>query len=250
MKNARRSPWALLYKFHRYTGLIIAVIVVLLSVTGIMLNHTEELKLDERFVESPVILDWYGIEALNPENAFSIDGQWILQTGHQVFLNTDPVLTIKEPLIGAAVNSDFIVAAFPAVLVMISHEGEIIEQIHKSPIENIASGKNERIYIKNRGQVFFSDDGLLSWEISDQKNITWAEPDPLPEDLRQNLKRQARHRILPYERVALDLHSGRFFGRFGVYVIDFTGLLLILLTISGCWIWLRHKIIRLKRRKH
>ncbi len=250
MKNARRSPWALLYKFHRYTGLIIAVIVVLLSITGIMLNHTEELKLDERFVESPVILDWYGIEAPKPELAYSIDGQWILQTGHQIFLNTDPILKKKDPLIGAAVNGEFIVAAFPTILVMLSHEGEVIEQIQKSPIENIASGENERIYIKSRDQVFFSDDGLLTWEISDKKNIIWAQPNPLPNGLEQNLKRMARHHILPFERVALDLHSGRFFGRFGVYIIDFTGLLLILLTISGCWIWLRHKIIRLRRRKH
>lgn len=249
MKNARRSPWALLYKFHRYTGLIIAVIVLLLSVTGIMLNHTEELKLDERFVESPVILDWYGIKAPKPELAYSIRGQWILQAGHQIYLNTDPILKKTEPLIGAAVNDEFIVAAFPTVLFMLSHEGEVIEQIQKSPIENIASGENERIYIKSRGRVFFSDDGLLTWETSDQRNIEWALPDPLPGDLEKNLKRKSRHRILPFERMTLDLHSGRFFGRFGVYIIDFTGLLLILLTVSGCWIWLRHIIIRLRRRK-
>lgn len=249
MKNARRSRWALLYKFHRYTGLIIAVVVIFVAITGILLNHTDDLKLDKQFVKSTAILDWYGIEGPNPAYAYSIAGQWVTQADRQIYLNTKPILKIKEPLVGAAMNDEFIVAAFPNALIMLSTEGEVIEQINKSPIENIASGQNERIYIKSQDQVYFSDDGLLTWETSDQQNVNWATPASLPTSLKQNLRKDARHRVLPYERVMLDIHSGRFFGRFGVYVIDFTGLLLILLTISGCWIWIRHKIIQLRHRK-
>ena len=249
MKHARRSPWALLYKFHRYTGLIVAVVILILAVTGIILNHTDDLELDKQFVKSPAILDWYGIEGPNPEPAYSISGQWITQIDDQIYFNTKPVLRIREQLIGATINDSFIVAAFPNSLIMLSTQGEVIEQIEKSPIQDVASGQNEIIYIKSRDQVYFSDDGLLTWEIADQKGINWAKPASLPARLKRKLKLDTLYHTLPYERVLLDIHSGRFFGRYGVYFIDLSGILLILLTISGCWIWLRHKLKRLLHRK-
>ena len=249
MKRARTSPWALLYKFHRYTGLIVAVVILILAVTGIVLNHTDDLELDKQFIKSAGILDWYGIEAPNPKYSYSISEYWVTQIDSQIYFNTKPVLKIREQLIGATMNDSFIVAAFPNALVMLSIQGEVIEQIDKRPIQNIASGQNERIYIKSGDQVFFSDDELLTWQTSNHKVSNWSRPAPIPEKLKRHLKQESRSHILPYERVLLDVHSGRFFGRYGVYFIDFAGLLMILLTISGCWIWLRHKLIQFRRRK-
>jgi len=37
--------WRFLYKLHRYTGLFSALILIMLAVTGIALNHTEDLEL-------------------------------------------------------------------------------------------------------------------------------------------------------------------------------------------------------------
>lgn len=249
MKHARRSPWALLYKFHRYTGLIVAIVILILAVTGVVLNHTDDLELDKQFIKSAAILDWYGIEGPNPEYSYSISKQWITQIDHQIYFNTKPVLNIREQLIGVAMNDSFIIAAFPNALVMLSTQGEIIEQIKKSPIQKIASGQNGRIYIKSRDQVYFSDDELLTWETTDQQGLNWATPTTLPTRLKQEIKQETLHHVLPYERVLLDIHSGRFFGRYGVYFIDFSGLLMIFLTISGCWIWLRHKLIQIRHRK-
>ena len=43
------------------------------------------------------------------------------------------------------------------------------------------------------------------------------------------------------ERFVLDLHNGRILGALGVWVLDFIGLLLIALSFSGLWVWLRSK---------
>jgi uncharacterized iron-regulated membrane protein len=43
------------------------------------------------------------------------------------------------------------------------------------------------------------------------------------------------------ERVILDLHSGRFFGKLGPWLFDIAALLLILLSLSGAWIWLKRR---------
>jgi len=55
------------------------------------------------------------------------------------------------------------------------------------------------------------------------------------------LQRHFRGEVLPVERVLLDLHSGRFFGRFGPWIFDTIAVLLILLALSGTWIWLKRK---------
>ena len=53
-----------LYLWHRYIGLAAALFVIVLTVTGLLLNHTEELGLDSSSVQSDTLLDWYGIHAV------------------------------------------------------------------------------------------------------------------------------------------------------------------------------------------
>ena len=50
------------FLWHRRIGLTAIILVIVLAVTGIMLNHTEALKLDETYVESATLLGWYGFE--------------------------------------------------------------------------------------------------------------------------------------------------------------------------------------------
>lgn len=52
-----------MYQWHRYFGVAIALFVILLSVTGMLLNHTVQLALDKRYVQSNWLLGWYGISA-------------------------------------------------------------------------------------------------------------------------------------------------------------------------------------------
>ena len=39
------------------------------------------------------------------------------------------------------------------------------------------------------------------------------------------------------ERFLLDAHSGRVFGKYGIYVIDVAAILLLILSITGIWLW-------------
>ena len=76
------------------------------------------------------------------------------------------------------------------------------------------------------------------WE-GDAKTIEWKQPAPLPDPLYRALVEHYRGEVLPVERVLLDLHSGRIFGRYGVWVMDAAAVLLILLPVTGIWMWLR-----------
>ena len=42
-------------------GVSAAIFVILVTTTGILLNHTESFQFDSRHIQSDWVLDWYGI---------------------------------------------------------------------------------------------------------------------------------------------------------------------------------------------
>jgi hypothetical protein len=65
--------------------------------------------------------------------------------------------------------------------------------------------------------------------------INQLAPGVLPEAVRANIP--AREQWLSWERVLLDLHSGRIAGRLGVFWVDLVGALLGGLALSGIAMW-------------
>lgn len=248
MKKTRKSLWRLLFKFHRYTGLSVAVIIVMLAVTGIILNHTDNLKLDSQYVKSKAVLDWYGIKSPDTKIAFASRNIWVIQTGEQIYLGVQPVLKKTENLVGVVSSDSFVLLGFTNGLILLSNEGDVIERIEK-PLIKIAIDSQDTIFIYSKDQIFSSNDGLLSWQETDKSSPEWSSQSNPPVALMQRINDLSRNNILPYERVLLDMHSGRFFGTFGVFMVDIAGILFILVAVSGCWIWLRHKLRHHRRPK-
>ncbi len=50
------------FLWHRRIGLVALTLVIVLAITGIALNHSETFKLDETYVNTSWLLNWYGIE--------------------------------------------------------------------------------------------------------------------------------------------------------------------------------------------
>jgi len=238
MKQFKRSFSKLLYKGHRHIGFAISLVLIMLSITGIALNHTTELKLDQHFIKSPSLLNWYGIQASSNTKSFAINNHWLTQLEQTIYLNKQPIFSSDKPLIGAIINTDFIVAAFSNQLMLLTLEGDLIEIINRPTLERIGTQGNS-IFIQSQQQLYKSSDQLLSWQKIEQTTINWSSAKALPTAMKNVLQQQSREQILDYERLILDIHSGRFFGQYGVYFIDFSGILLIFLSISGMWFWLR-----------
>ena len=253
MKNARKSLWGLLYKFHRYSGLCVAIFIVMMAVTGIALNHTDDLQLDKRFVQSPAILNWYGIKAPDEIIAFKLTRHWIAQLDHQLYFDHSLVSETTSRLVGAIETKAFIVVALANKLILFSWQGESIEQIPRKTIQAIGVGKNAQIFIKTDTETLVSNDELLTWHATGTEPLTWSTTSALPVEEQQLLRSRFRNNILSYERLILDIHSGIFFGQYGKYFIDLAGVLFIVVALSGCWIWLRHKLRsqrKVRYRKH
>jgi uncharacterized iron-regulated membrane protein len=102
----------------------------------------------------------------------------------------------------------------------------------------LALGKlGDRIILKTPSAFFASADGL-DWQKSREEPKVWSSSQPLPDTVKALLA-EAFAPSLPAQRILLDLHSGRLFGRYGPLFVDFLALALLTLGMSGLWIYWR-----------
>ena len=231
---------AQLHKLHRRIGIIVVVFVILLVVTGLLLNHTGRLGLDRIYVQSEWLLDRYAIGPSGDEQAFMTGDNRVTRIGDRIYFNTTELATGVESLVGAVTVEDVVVVAVKDQLLLLTTDGAVIERLsgHEgvpAGMKAIGTGAGSRLVIDAAHGYYVTGVDALEWEKSSTADAAWSVPAELPEKLRAELLQAYRGRGLSLERVILDLHSGRFLGAFGVYVIDAMALLFLCLGITGIW---------------
>ncbi len=83
----------------------------------------------------------------------------------------------------------------------------------------------------------------LQWQPYHQQDsqaavIEWAVANQTPEHIMRQLQPHLGGE-LNWERVLLDLHSGRLAGQLGRWVMDLVALVLMVLAFTGIWLWIR-----------
>ena len=241
------------FLWHRRSGLAAIVLVVILAVTGILLNHTEEFKLDNTYVDSPLLMSWYGLEPEAEPVSYAANGHRITQWGEQIFFDTHSIGHSEQQLKGAIKAEQFLVAAFDREVLLIAFDGELIERIPTGT----SLGNTKRLGIKYRRPViesanalhYIADEHIIDWDIIANEGIEWSQPVALNAEQFDALHVAFRGKGLTLERVLLDLHSGRLFGQYGVYVMDAAALALLWLSGSGLWVW-SSRLRKLRRKRH
>lgn len=232
------------YVWHRWLGLAAALFVILLAVTGLMLNHTEALRLDARHVHSDWLLDHYGIHAPAEVPAHAAGEHWISQWGRRLYLDTrDLGETADGRLIGAGRFGELILIALERALLLVTPEGDVVERLGAEslpalPLQGLGRSPDGRPQLHTPRGSFVADGELLGWQRIGRSAIQRAPAGELPPALRERLLRTWRGQGLSLERVILDLHSGRILGAAGVFVMDAAAVLLLLLAFSGSGIWI------------
>jgi hypothetical protein len=253
----KKSPAKLLrslYIWHRYIGLAAAVFVILLTSTGLILNHTEDLLLDSRHIGSGLMLDWYGIDAPDDITGYRVGATSITAIGSHVYWNTKRIPRASAPLLGAISFAGLVVIAIEGQLLLLTTDGELVERLGATagvPAGMQALGLTPagELAIHAAHGFFRTDDSLLDWQETDNLEAAWSEPtDPSPA-LRSALQQAWRGTGLTLERVLLDLHSGRILGSWGIYLVDAAAVLFLLLSISGVWLWGKRRATARKHRQ-
>ena len=98
--NGGRSHWS--RHLHRWLGLGSLVFVVLLSVTGVALNHSSGLGMDESHIRWSWLLDWYGIEAPAVESSYAVADHRVTLLGERLYFDQEEIAAGVLGLTGAA----------------------------------------------------------------------------------------------------------------------------------------------------
>ena len=232
-------------QIHKFTGIAVCVFLIHLSITGIFLNHTEDLGLDEKYTASPMILALYNISMPSQEESFLVDNIFISRFGDQVFMGNQPIIKSENPIIGAALSNQVLFIAFPNEMVLLTQEGELIERISSTAElpENIQKlGISEDIlYLKTSDLVWQSSDQAQAWELSDSDFNDWSNEVVIPDQQTKQIEMYFSGKGVSLEQFFLDLHNGNIIKNFGKWFLDLIAIFLLLLSISGIWIWLRKK---------
>ena len=250
--NRRKKPFAF-FLWHRRLGLTALVLVFILSITGIMLNHTEELKLDETTIESDFILNWYGI---NPEGSpinYNTDNIWVSQWNQQIFFNGKSIYSHKEKLKGMVIIDGLIALALENFVLLLDENGELIEIMSTGTLFTVSKigVLNKKIALLDiQDNLYISDNDFTVWHKHNKSPTYWSTAESLSQNQTTTLQQAFRGKGINFERVILDLHSGRIFNaRWGIYIMDASAIVMMLLGISGLWVWWSRKL-KMRKKRH
>lgn len=239
----RKSPAnSALTRWHRRIGLVAAALIVVLALSGVALNHTQELELDQPHFTAPWLMEWYGLTPEGDLRGYTAGGHWVLGMENSLFLDTSLLPHAIDTVVGAVAKDNNLIVAGKMELLILSDDGALIERISTmpAPIEKIGLTQDERIAISvTTGQIFTSGTAMLEWRLASNAGVKWASPGDPPDYILDQYYISYRGAGVNLERIILDLHSGRILGRHGPWLMDGAAILLLGLAATGLIGWLR-----------
>ena len=233
---------AKLHKWHRRIGLLATIFIVFLVLTGIALQHSDNFNLNTKYLSNSWLLKYYGIKP-NPIITYQLGNQTISHAGESIYLSGKLISHHVESIHGAIQHShnEYIVATSDSLLV-INNKGDIVDEIttqdglQEAPI-GIAISKTNSTVMRGINTYWENVDDLTKWRALQGPHPRWAAPAITLPALRQVIESHDMSQQINLERFLLDAHSGRFFGKYGIYVIDLAAILLLILSVTGIWLW-------------
>jgi hypothetical protein len=231
--------------WHRWLGLASALFLLSLSITGLALNHTEFVKLDQVQIKSSFILDRYGMASGSEIDAFSIhESDTLAHLDGQLFYNGESLIAGGRPIDIIQSESMSVIATADA-LIYITNDGTLIEKVQNTqlPYETLQqvgfNGRNEAILIADNGNWIADKDWIDLTSYSGGYSVIPRIETELSQSDQNKLLDNFQGGGVSLYRVLLDLHSGRLFGWGGRTAMDLSAVAIIILITSGIGGWLR-----------
>lgn len=232
----------LLRKTHRYIGAVCAFFILFLTSTGILLNHTDFLQLEKIMIKNPYLLSWYGIKPPVIKGLF-FNQHWFV-SDEQFLYADNRALTECSKIINIKTQDTIIYIACSDRIILLTATLELVEIVDENaglptPIQAFTLNNNQLIVLVQKQQYSASLDNMTfnkDMAIFADKMPSLQSP---PNNIQRAIQLLADSYSINVERVLLDIHSGRILGSAGVFFVDATGIMLLLLAMSGLYIWLK-----------
>lgn len=238
----RRSSLRRWVLWHRYAGVSASAILILVAVSGVLLNHTEDLRLDTRPIATGWLLDWYGVAPPLVGPSYVAAGRRVTQVEDRLYLDTVPSCNVRGLITGAVAVEGLVAVAAGEELILLDAAGRLVERLTDLPGPPQRLGvAGDRLVIATVDGAWHADPENLDWQPLPGAPIAWAQASPPPAAVAAALIADRRAHVLSVERLLLDLHSGRIAGTAGVIIVDAAAVLLLLLALTGLRQWARRR---------
>ena len=239
----------MLKKLHKIIGLSVCLIIIHLSITGIILMYPSTFKLQETYFKNRYISSLYDMYTVADVRALEAAEEDLGIIKSKAIVSDMVIETGINNILGAlkADNLIFVLNNKKIILIQESDYGLEIIKDEKIPFTALSIGKdNENILIKGTKDKFYIVNENLSFSLAKNNEIEFNEtPLVLPEE------EIARYYLLQVQgpgvqalRLFADLHNGRFFGPFVMFLFVITSILVIFLSISGSYMTIKPSIKR------
>ncbi len=161
-----------------------------------------------------------------------------------MYLDGSALAGKHEPLTGVIETPPLLIISYRLKVSVFTISGDLVDSISvgnglPEPVYGIALVDNE-IILRGSKRNWKTDNNLLNVHIYNG-SANWSQPDVAPEIITDPVIKQYSNTVISWERLLLDVHSGRLFGRFGTWVMDTAAIALIFMAVTGLWIWTHRK---------
>lgn len=224
----RRKIRFFLHRWHRRLGLLVSLILILLVITGVALNHTGQLKLDNHYPQSRILLGPY--RSLLPDNIGYEGSHGLLHSANGMLMRDEDMLADCSRLTGAAETTEYVLVSCASVWHLLNGSYQLLESFDPAFLS-----------LPEDAQPAVSDGQLVVGSSDYWQKLN---ADTLTLEGRVAVAQTSTYEVLPavnqsisWQRIMQDMHSGRWFGSWGVWVVDIAAFVMLLLAFSGIWMW-------------
>jgi len=208
-----------LARWHRRLAAVVGLWLVVLAITGVLINHANDWGLDRSPLPDSLQRWVYGVD---PGDDFCHHAAAIGPDCRVVF--AELVLRSGTLLLG------------PSRAYLLDGEGQPVEAVAAAQLglgdfeAGLADG--ERVLLRGSGRTVLADADLLDWEVVD------AGADSGLAGAAWQVRSDTAGADLNWERLLLDLHAARFLGPAAWLLNDLLAGLILVLGLTGGWLYL------------
>lgn len=234
-------------KLHRSIGIGSFIFLIFFVITGLTIQHTSWFDLDQRYVSASLAKFLYGT-VVRETIDYKTDSHWVSQAGNFLYIDGVLVSYIElNNLQGVAEDKNYIWIVGDNKLWMLSKQGEIADEFSvlnglPAIVNKVGYNQSGAIVVGSLRNNWLVNENIRDWQIYHDEQIRWTTPvvaSEVPIHLKETVLAHANDHLVNWERVLLDFHSGRLFGTAGIVIVDIVALLLLFLSATGIFLWLR-----------
>ena len=154
----------MIIKIHRFLGIVLVFFVLVLSVTGTLLQHAEDFKIRQTYASSTFAKNVYGIKPCVISSA-PISSKWISICNNNLYFEEKRIVNNITTLRAAFKKNDNYVILYDGHIITVSSSGEIIDLGHTETPKNVKISLEENILPGN-----LKKDKIENFLIFDEKN--------------------------------------------------------------------------------